>query len=232
MKYFLPFIVFLLLSCNPVKNQNKVNIRLMSTHTEIIIVDQKNNVKVLGQYPFFPGLDLKQIPINRNFFEFKNKNVLILIPDPSVTETIRAWNDFSHLFDVIFINSKEETISLLLKDYGQKIRLVPSPLNECYIFIVNNFQCELILINENGIILIETEYTFKVYPDTISISADNNSCFITHENIENTEIFRLDKNSNLVVPIGNTKMPCTQDWINLFKLPLRKADPYHGTHPE
>jgi hypothetical protein len=201
--FFSGLFILLFISCSiPVHSQKRVEVNLTDNASEIIIVDKKDNKKVIAYYPFSPGLDLKKHPGDENAIIFPNGNAVLRVPDPSVTRKIRAWNDVSYLTNIIFVNATSEKINLLLSEFGRNIILTEGPLsNEGFVFYFNNNRCTLLHISEDGQIVLQIQYEFQSYPDRIYITNENGYYFIKHDNIENNEIFRLDLTNRTIESI-------------------------------
>jgi hypothetical protein len=195
------FIIFLFTSC-PFKEGNQFIIRVNEKNTEIVIINNKKDDLFIKQFPRHPGLVKAS---DRFILRYNNGNGIVLVPDITETKEIKAWNDFSVKFNLIFVNVKGKKMDTILADEGKNIRINKiSDLKECFVFQINEKKCNLIILNDKGVIIKNLNYSYKSYPDYITIDKDNNQYIIIHNNIEDSEIFLFDKNKNIINSIEYT----------------------------
>ena len=171
----------------------QIDARLENGHTQVLSIDKSGEVAVLGEFPLFPGLDPKNARVGDNLVRFSNGNVLIRVPDESVTKRVRAWNDLAHLFDVLFVDAGTKTISTLLKDKGFNIKIVKSADDAGFVIQVKDNTCILRMLDSGGRIRMQAQYVFRSYPSLVSVSRKPTGYEILHETIDSEERFLLDE---------------------------------------
>lgn len=179
-----------------------LHIKLESEQTKIEITEG-DKVLLTDIYPRFPGVAENSPFFNRNVVKFNNNNVLMLVPDKSVKRLIKAWNDYSELFNLIFIDLDSPEIKTVLKNTGVNIRISKlSKRDEVLIFNISENTINLTIFNSTGLSKNEVMYTFKAYPDKIELEEVDSNYRIIHSNIDSEEIFIFDYKKNIIESIS------------------------------
>jgi len=180
----------------------KIEIRIVDGSTQILASDKGGSGKLLGKFPAFPGLDPTAPRFDQNVIKFSNGNAIVLLPDKSVSTPIRAWNDYSHLFDVIFVDVQHGTIGTILAESGTKIRLASVQADDIgFVFQLGKDTCKLLMVNKDGTIAMRMQYSFTVYPDLVSVTKTKRGYLITHDSIDGQQKFLLNKDKKDISPI-------------------------------
>ena len=178
-----------------------INIKLESEKTKIEIIEG-DSVLLNDLYPRFPGLAESSPLFTHNVVKFKNNNVLVLVPDKSVNRLIKAWNDYSELFNLIFIDLNGPEIKTILTNIGVNIRISKlATKDEVLIFNISENTINLTTLNSTGQSKNEVKYTFKAYPDIIKLEEFDYKYRIIHSNIDSEEIFVFDNKKNTIESI-------------------------------
>jgi hypothetical protein len=185
------FIIMLLCSCTKTET-GRISARIENDTTQILYETVPGKTMVLDAYPEFPALDGAFSRRTEYIIGFLNGSAAMIVPDKSVKEKILAWNDQSHLFDVIFVDVKAKTISTLFKDNGTNLRIAKADPNEVFVFRINGEICILTWLGENGLGKMQIQYQFQSYPDIVSVNKSPTGYQIIHDNIDNQETFLFD----------------------------------------
>ena len=184
-----------LFSCTPSRTVSaQITISLEDGLTRILSVDKDGREGLIEAYPSFPGLDTRNARLSENMIRFTNGNVLLRIPDKSETKPVRAWNDLSHLFDVLFVDSARKAATVVIRDQGVNIRIVKSRNEDsAFILQVQSDSCIVRHVTKDGTVAGEARYTFRSYPSRVEVVKTPAGYEILHVTIDSEERFLLDQ---------------------------------------
>lgn len=185
------FLIGINISCTPKEGDGIINIRLDKNNTYIIISNKQSPDFILGKYPHFPGLDESSPDRSKNFIKYANGNALILMPDIS-NGVKTAWNDYTGLFDILFVNVSKKDITNIISDDGRNLRSYFAH-DKGYIVQVEEKVCVFYVINDNGVVITKKKYPFTVFPDVIAVEESNTQYIVHHSSIDGEEKIQIDK---------------------------------------
>lgn len=185
------FLIGINISCTPKKENRIVDIRSDKNNTYIIISNKQSSDFILGKYPHFSGLDESSPDRSKNFIKYANGNALILMPDIS-NGVKNAWNDYTGLFNVLFVNLSRKDITSIISDDGRNLRFYFAH-EKGYIVQVEEKVCVFYVINDNGVVITKKKYPFTVFPDVIAVEESNTQYVVHHSNIDGEEKIQIDK---------------------------------------
>jgi hypothetical protein len=212
-KYFAAIIGLSLLSIGSCSNTGRfeasdsvlptIGTLAVGGRTHVIALNKTGLASIIGSYPKDPAFDSvsgKQLP--PGFFErYPNGSALILVPDNSAVEQVRAWNDLDHTFDVLFADPVAasrgvQAVTVVLKGRDTLLRIFVNQRSRTgFIFQVEEKTCLLTSVDDNGGVRKAGSYTFKAFPDVVNVESTPKGFLITHDNIDNEEQLLLDPDS-------------------------------------
>ncbi len=182
------------------ENNTEIQFDITGTKTQVLLITKTNEKILLGEYPLFPGMTKKNIILNKSGVFFNNGNVMVVVPNKKVSETIHAWNDFNYLCDIILIDKQKKLINTLFGSIDQTINIISTP-EDSYgvICFIQEKSIDFYRVSDEGIVGKKINYKFRVdYPDAISIEKNPNNNFIVLDCMKNMEKIIINWDAGLV----------------------------------
>lgn len=205
---FIPLLLFLIflssffISCNT--SEYIVDFDSTNDTSKILAVSKNKERIILDEYPLFPGLTRDSILVNRAGAFYENGNVLVMVPNKNTTKNIKAWNDFSYLIDIIFIEPGNKRITTLFSNHDSYVSIVPdAKATHAIIAFDRDKTLTLLRVDQKGKILQEIQYKYRVlYPDFIGVTEETGKEVITLSCIENEEKISIDWKNGIIMQIS------------------------------
>jgi hypothetical protein len=186
----------------------EVDIAVTYSGTRIQLIDPDGRRTTLGLFPIFPLYEYNLLELPTGFYTtFANGNAIVIVPDPTVTDEIVAWNDLNHQMDVVFVEVWKRQLIVIAKDIGTRIKIVPADNGSVFLLNSNwdtgiTTLCE---VSDEGITGEKIIYKYRASPDVVEMHKCLSGDSILHSTIVDQEELLLDTATGVVRSISYRK---------------------------